>query len=431
MDPLDALLGLERLGIKFGLENIRTLCTALDHPQDAYRTVVIAGTNGKGSVAAMVDCGLSAAGFRTGRYTSPHLVRLEERFTLDGQSVATDTLRVVAGDVLAVAQRLRSTGMLPTEPTFFEVATAVALELFRRARVDLAVLEVGMGGRFDATNVSTPLAAAITTIDFDHETFLGHTLAEIAFEKAGIIKPGMIVVVGETKPEAVGVIARVCREQGARIVMAVEGVSWVATLRDGRTTLDLETPTHRYGPIPLALTGRHQAVNAIVAARLLEALDGPAYPIPIEAIVTGLTRAQWPGRLELVAVDDRRRVLFDSAHNPAGARSLAEYLREAFPQGLPMVLGIMRDKNVAGILAALAPRATRFIFTAAHTTRAASPDALAHVAQHAGGTVPFEIEPDPARALARAWESGPTAVVAGSIYLVGELRSLVSPKALC
>ena len=211
MDPVDYLLGLEKLGIKFGLDNIRAITAALGHPEACCPSVIVAGTNGKGSVAAMLDAMLAAAGIRSGRYTSPHLVRLEERFAIAGRSVSPDAFRAAAADLRNLVATLRENGTLATEPTFFEVTTAIAFELFRRAGVSVLVLEVGMGGRWDATNVATPLAGAITTIDFDHETFLGHSLAEIAFEKAGIIKPGMLVVAGETKQEALEVIGRVAR----------------------------------------------------------------------------------------------------------------------------------------------------------------------------------------------------------------------------
>lgn len=224
MDPLTYLYSLEKLGIKFGLDNIRAICDGLDRPQSSWPSVIIAGTNGKGSVAAMVETGLRAAGLHTGLYTSPHLVRLEERFAIDGEPVGASELSAAAATVQAVVRRLREDGRLATEPTFFEVTTAIGFELFRRAGVGFTVLEVGLGGRFDATNVAEPVAGAITTIDFDHELFLGHTIAAIAGEKAGVVKPGMRVVVGETKAEAVSVIERACLDRGAVMVRAGEGV---------------------------------------------------------------------------------------------------------------------------------------------------------------------------------------------------------------
>ena len=430
MDPLDALLALERLGIKFGLENIRALCGALGNPQSRYRSVIVAGTNGKGSVAAMVDRALTVAGHRSARYTSPHLIRLEERFAVDGAPVSVDALRAVAADLLSVTRRLRASGELATEPTFFEACTAIAFEVFRRASVDVAVLEVGMGGRFDATNVAAPCAAAITTIDFDHERFLGYTIPEIAFEKAGVIKPGMTVVVGESKPDAVDVIRRTCRERGARLVLADEGVTSAASLSDGRTLLEVKTPAGRYPPMLLALRGRHQAANAIVAIRLLEALPPLGINVPQAAVVAGLTSVRWPGRLDSVHLHDGRQVLLDAAHNPAGVRALSEYLGEAYPAVLPVVFGAMRDKDVGTMLALLAPRASRFILTEPPNPRAATVAMLAGAATTAARSIPVELEPDPGAALDRAWAHGPLVVVAGSIFLVGDIMARLSSNPL-
>jgi dihydrofolate synthase/folylpolyglutamate synthase len=333
--------------------------------------------------------------------------------------------------VLLARERLRSKGDLATDPTFFEVCTAIAFEIFKEAAVDVSVLEVGMGGRFDATNVAEPLAAAITTIDFDHERFLGRTIAEIAFEKAGVIKPGMVVVVGETKPDALNVLADRCRGQGAHLLMARDGVTAVVTVRDGRTLLELRTPAREYPPMLLALRGRHQVLNGVVAVRLLEALPALGIDVPPAAVVSGLTTARWPGRLELVCLADGRQVLLDAAHNPAGARVLADYLEETHPQRVPIVFGAMRDKDAAAMVAILAPRACRFVFTEPPNPRAASPSVLAHLAESAARAVPVDVAPDPGEALTRAFQSGPFVVAAGSIFLVGDLLSRLPSDRLC
>jgi len=427
MDPVDYLLGLERLGIKFGLENIGTICARLGNPQDAYRSVIVAGTNGKGSVTAMVHAALGASGILAARYTSPHLVRLEERFAIGGRPVAGAEFRDAVGLVQARVEELRAEGALSTEPTFFEVTTAVGFELFRRAGVEVAVLEVGLGGRFDATNVATPVAGAITTIDLDHERFLGYTIPQIAFEKAGIVKPGMTVVVGETKPEAVEVIAAACRDRGARLVPARDGVSSRIAMREGKPVLDLETPRRRYGQVTVGLRGRHQADNAIVAVRLLEALEEAGLRVTSGAIAEGIGTPLWRGRLDLVEAGGGRRVLFDAAHNPAGARVLGEYLRECHPQGLPIVFGVMRDKDAAGMLAFLLPHATDLIVTEPPTPRAASPASLVHLARQLGRSDHVETDQVPASALDRAWRHGSTVAVAGSIFLVGDLLPRVDP----
>ncbi len=223
MDPFTYLFGLEKFGIKFGLDNIATIVARLGHPERAFQSVHVAGTNGKGSVVAMVDAALRAAGHHSARYTSPHLVDLTERFTIDGQPVARDRLAAVVEEIRDTIEQLRAEGALAVQPTFFEVTTAAAFELFRRARVDVAVLEVGLGGRLDATNVVSPIATAITSIDFDHQKFLGNTLSEIATEKAGIVKPGIPVVVGELHPEARAAIEEVARRRGSPVIRATAG----------------------------------------------------------------------------------------------------------------------------------------------------------------------------------------------------------------
>ena len=422
MDPLAYLFSLEKLGIKFGLDNIRAIAGALDNPQDAWPSVIVAGTNGKGSVSAMVEAGLRAAGLRTGLYTSPHLVRLEERFAIDGAPVATDRLAAAAATVRDAVARLRESGRLETEPTFFEVTTAIGFEIFRRARVDFAVLEVGLGGRWDATNVATPVAAAITTIDFDHELFLGHTIAAIAGEKAGVVKPGMRVVVGETKPEAVSVIAGACAERGAVLIPADAGVrAEILRLDEGRPVVALSTPARDYGTLRLSLRGRHQLRNAVVAARLLEQLEPGGKSLPADAVAAALTSTRWPGRLDLLADAAGRTVLCDSAHNPAGAHALAAYLREVHPAGLPIVFGIMKDKEVGGTLGPLLPSASHLVLTRARTARALPTPALAEAARQAGWRGPIDVEDDVGLALEAGWRHAPAICAAGSIFLVGEV----------
>jgi dihydrofolate synthase/folylpolyglutamate synthase len=370
----------------------------------------------------MVETGLRAAGLRTGLYTSPHLVRLEERFAIDGTPVSTDDMAAAAAAVRDAVTALRSAGRLATEPTFFEVTTALGFELFRRARVDFVVLEVGLGGRFDATTAATPVAAAITTIDFDHERFLGHTITAIAAEKAGVIKPGMPVVVGETKPDAVAVIARACAEQRATMIPAAAGVrSDVVAVDEGAAIVRLRTPLRDYGTLRLALRGRHQVRNAVVAVRLLEELDRLGFTVPQAAVAAAVTSTRWPGRLDLLSGGSGRTVLCDAAHNPAGARSLGEYLREVYPAGLPLVFGIMKDKDVGGTLGPLLPSVTHLVATAAHTDRAMAADRLADEARDAGWRGPLDVEPETGLALDRAWQQAPTICAAGSIFLVGEV----------
>jgi dihydrofolate synthase/folylpolyglutamate synthase len=230
---LDRLSSLETFGIKLGLENISRLCEALGHPERSFTTLHVAGTNGKGSVTAMVHAALGAAGLRTARYTSPHLADITERFVIGDSAVDTAVFNAVAHEVLDLADRLVASGTLRVLPTFFEATTAIAFELFRRAAVEVAVIEVGLGGRFDATNVITPVAGAITTIGFDHQQHLGSTLGEIAFEKAGIIKPGMTVVAGALPPSAMDVVRRVAKERGATLVESATDSNVTAEAIDG------------------------------------------------------------------------------------------------------------------------------------------------------------------------------------------------------
>jgi dihydrofolate synthase/folylpolyglutamate synthase len=429
MHPLEYLFGLEFHGHKLGLDNIRAITEALGRPQDAYPSVVVAGTNGKGSVCAIVAAALTAAGYRTGCYTSPHLVRVEERFTIDGAPVSAAELEDVVEQLRVLAGQLRDGGRLQATPTFFEVATAAAFEVFRRRGVDVAVLEVGMGGRLDATSVASPRAGAITNIALDHQQYLGETLAEIAFEKAGIIKPGMRLVCGERAGVPRGVIAEVCARRGAALVDAADGVSLSAAMAGGLTSLTLRTPAGAYGPVTLGLRGRHQVQNALVAVRLLEALSQAGVPVPAPAIERGLRDATWPGRLDWRRLADGRRVLLDAAHNEAGAAALAEYLREAVPGGCqPLVFGAVRDKDHSGMLRHLLPCSTLLVVTAPPTPRAADPEALSAAALAIDPGAQVIVERNPLAAMDTAWASAPEITVAGSIFLLGAVLPVLESR---
>ncbi len=421
-DPLQRLFALEHIGIKLGLDSIRTVCDALGHPEHAYPTLIVAGTNGKGSVTAMADTALRAAGLRSARYTSPHLERVEERFVIDGREVAPERLAATLRHVFDVVDRLLASQRLLVTPTFFEVVTATAFELFRQAAVDVAVLEVGMGGRFDATNVANPLAGAIVSIDLEHQQYLGSTIAQIAFEKAGICRPGMTVVCGERKTDAVHTIARVAHEVGATLVPAHEGTETAVEEREGRAYLSLATPAHRYGVIPLGLRGRHQVDNAIVTVRLLEAAAAAGLAIPFTAITRGLVDVRWPARLEVIERPGGRHAILDAAHNPAGAAALASYLHRWHPAGVPIVFGVVQDKDVEAMVRVLAPCATRLIATQAPVLRALPARALAGRLRQLAPGVPVDEAPDPVEAVACAAAAGDPVVIAGSIFLAGAVR---------
>jgi dihydrofolate synthase/folylpolyglutamate synthase len=430
-DPIAFLLSLERVGMKFGLQNISQLCAALDHPEQAFASVIVAGTNGKGSVTAMVHAALRAAGHLAARYTSPHLERLEERFVVGDDEVTPQALAGAIGRVQPAVARLLADGTFDAPPTFFECTTAAAFELFRSAGVRVAVLEVGLGGRLDATNVVTPLVAAITSIDVDHQAQLGDTIESIAREKAGVIKPGIPVVCGRLPDAAARVVADVCRERGARLVRVPDRVRSVARVTSTETIVSLESSEHRLDDVRLALAGRHQVENAATAVVILEELSKLGIPVDAAAIRRGLTCARWPARLERVR-HGSAEVLLDAAHNPAGARALADHLRATDWSDVSLVFGAMRDKDVRGMLDTLLPTCRHLICATAPSPRAMSADALAAIgAELAPAGVVVEVVADPAAALARACQYSSRVVVAGSIFLVGPLRGILATDAPC
>jgi dihydrofolate synthase/folylpolyglutamate synthase len=428
----DRLLDPDRASWKLDLSRIRALVAALDHPERAFPTVLIAGTNGKGSVAAMVERALRAAGLRTGRYTSPHLVRPEERIAIDGVPVDTADFARAIDDVLAVEAACLADGRLADRVTFFEAMTAVACELLRRARVDVGVIEVGLGGRLDATNVCDPVATAVVSIDLDHQAWLGDTLAAIAAEKAAIARPGVPLVVGDLNDEALDAVVATAGAVGAPLVYASEGVECVlGGTADGRLTITLDTATRTYGPMRLALAGEHQVANAFVAVALLEALDDAGIRVDRRAVETGLADARWPGRLDRVALPDGRRALLDAAHNVGGARALATWLtRDTAGPPPPLVFAVAADKDAGGMIRALAPAVGDIIVTAFADRRATTADALAievraALAGTGGHPARVHVAPTTAAALEAAWRLSRDIVVAGSIFLLGEAYPLL------
>jgi dihydrofolate synthase/folylpolyglutamate synthase len=418
--------------MKFGLGTISRMCEALGHPERRFQSVIIAGTNGKGSVTAMVHRALVAAGHQAARYTSPHLERLEERYVIATGEVDSTSLMGAAETVRTAIGRLQRSGRLDAPPTFFEAATAIGFVLFHQAGVKIAVLEVGLGGRLDATNVVEPIAAAITSIDLDHQAQLGDSLASIAYEKAGVIKAAIPVVCGDLAPEAEQVIREVCAEREARFIRAADCVA----------------PDDPILRAPLALPGRHQERNARVAVCLLRELDARGIRVDDVAARAGLTAVVWPGRLEHLLVPgvagSRVRgiagsggrevagtveVLLDAAHNPAGARALAAYLRERQWADAALVFGAMRDKDVAAMLLELAPACRAIVCTTPDTPRAADAVTVAAIAQAVpGASWQVITEPDPAAALARATAEFRHVVVAGSIFLIGPLRGILRSR---
>jgi dihydrofolate synthase/folylpolyglutamate synthase len=381
----------------------------------------------------MIDAAVGSAGYRTGRYTSPHLVDLSERFTVNQRPVSEETLTAVLSDVRRLIDNQLQSGALAAMPTFFEVTTAAALEIFRRAAVDVAVCEVGLGGRQDATNVLSPLVSAITSIGLDHQEHLGTTLREIAGEKAGIIKPGTPIVHGRMGEEAVSVIAAAAMERGAKLIEAWDGVvvqpladrrdqasGWAAAF--GPSQFSLRTPLRNYGPVRLGLAGAHQIDNAVVAVRVLELLPNRGIHVTLPAILDGLASVKWPGRLERRELADGREIVFDAAHNPDGARALAASLSRISPnERPPLVFAAMRDKDAAGMIEALAPFLQAVVVTKASNPRAMDPSELARLVHAAAPRVSVAVERSPREALSAAWRMSPRIVVAGSIFLLGDV----------
>jgi dihydrofolate synthase/folylpolyglutamate synthase len=403
-----ALRGGEHAGMRPGLERITTLLGALGDPHERYALVQVGGTNGKGSVAAMLAAVLRAAGRRVGLYTSPHLVSFRERIRVDGVAIAED----------AVVDGVEAIGTLVArlDATMFEAATALALDHFAREQVDVAVLEVGLGGRLDATTVGRPAVTALARIDLDHQEILGDSLAAIAREKAAIIRSGVAISAAQA-PEAAAVVEERARQ--ARVPLLVEGRELSVRVRaralEGQT-LACAGPDFRLDDLRLALVGAFQPTNALLAVAAARALGAGD-----DAIRRGLARARWPGRFEARRVADGWLVL-DGAHNPAGAAALAASLREFFTgAALTLIVGVSRDKDAAAILAPLCPLASRLVLTAAAHPRALPPEALAARVPPTPG-LRVETAPSLGQALDMALcpPRTPIVGVAGSLFLVGE-----------
>ncbi|MBX7185894.1 MAG: bifunctional folylpolyglutamate synthase/dihydrofolate synthase [Vicinamibacteria bacterium] len=410
------------LGKKFGLSTMRALMRELNHPERAFRSVIVAGTNGKGSVSAYLDTALRAASLRVGRYTSPHLIDIRERITVGGRNIGNSDFERLVLAVRDAAERLHRRGAIEAHPNHFEILTATAFLYFQRHEVDIAVLEVGLGGRLDATNVASPLVSAIVSIDFDHEEYLGSTLASIASEKAGVVRANRAVVMGPMETEADLKIREISRKRGARVVAAFDGV----TLRRSNGELRVRTPRGTYAHVhPLA--GAHQRINLVVAIRTLEALDAAGLKVNLAKAVAAMSLAVWPGRLERIG--RQPAFLLDGAHNPAGAKALAAYLKETGESHV-LVFGAMRDKHFREMGELLFPLARRVLATRVRMTRAATTGQLAEIGRTTNQAV-IE-EPSVRRALSKAASlarPGETVVVAGSLYLVGAVRKLLLASA--
>ena len=409
---------------KFDLENITVLAERLGHPDRAYPNAHIAGTNGKGSTAAFLESILRRAGFRTGLYTSPHLERINERIRVNGEEIGDESFAAIFTRLQAIIEELLAAHKLRAHPTYFECVTAIAFECFARERVEFGVFEVGLGGRLDATNILSPAVTVITRIDFDHENFLGHSLKEIAGEKAGILKPEVPVVVAEQRPEAREVILAQADElrcpviETARAFQITQESSQNGFFR-ARVT-ELSSGDSFY--IAPSLPGRFQLQNALNAFAAARYLAKRGFRISANDITEGISNTAWPGRLE--KLQSSPDVYLDGAHNPGAARELARFLGENFAgRKIWMIYGALRDKAVDEVAGQLFPNAAEVIFTEPRTSRAISAPRLAEIASHHASS--FTVIPSAEQALDQALtEAAPddAIFITGSLYLVGQLR---------
>lgn len=452
---------------KFDLAHMRVLLNAIDHPERAFPAVLIAGTNGKGSTAATLASILRSSGLKTGLYTSPHLIKLNERIRINGEEISDDDFSRLHSDVDRVAERLVELRELPWHPSFFEMMTAIAFAHFAREQVEIAVLEVGMGGRLDATNVVEPLVSVIADISLDHQKFLGNTVGEIAREKVGIIRPGGVVVTLPQQPEANDVIGNAILELGARGVSAVPYVPPVspgsaeylvasASKVGGHSEKPLTAenaeedagsaengsfrPVYRYPlqvmgrqiPVESPLVGRHQLRNVALAVAAAEELSKQGFSrITPESIERGIRKTRWAGRFQVLpARGGWPEIVLDVAHNPAGAWALRSALSERYDnRRLIFVFGAMRDKAISEMTEILFPVAEKVIATRPENPRAASPEEIQRAGSRTGAEIEAVVEVGVALDRARA-AAGPdgVVVVTGSIYLVGEVMRLLGVR---
>jgi dihydrofolate synthase / folylpolyglutamate synthase len=423
-------LGHETLTMKLGLRSTELLLGRLKNPELAFPAVQIAGTNGKGSVATVLDSICRAASIKTGLYTSPHLVSITERIRIDGVEITPGNFAKHATSVRVAAQQLLDSGQIQALPTFFEQLTAIALLAFRDSGIQLAILETGLGGRLDSTSAVKAQLVGITQIALDHEEYLGSTIEEIAAEKAAIIRPGVQAVLAKQTPPALSVILRQCEVAGVDPVYEQCQAQVEEITGDGVFCVTLTTSVDTYEKIWLALRGRHQIDNVAVAVQLAERLRGFKFWIPREAIVSGVEQARHPGRLELL--EGHPGFLLDGAHNPAGARMLRDYLDQFGVRPLIVLFGAMRDKQVEELTRILFSAADHVVLTAVDNPRAATVGALLQLAKRFISEERLSVSTSSTEALDLALEKAAgkgIICVTGSLYLIGELRPSILKEA--
>src|SRR6185437_3669914 len=410
---------------KFDLEHMRVLTEALGHPERRFPSVIVAGTNGKGSTSATLASILRASGYGTALYTSPHLVRANERIAIDDETISDAEFAEVHSRIDDISESLVRAGKLDQHPSFFETLTAMAFEYFASAGVEIAVLEVGIGGRLDATNVADPLLSVITDISLDHTEWLGNTLTEIAREKAGIVRPNGILITLPQHPEVNDALGDRIRELGARVVNASQYAPPVTPAAESFQRNSEGLPHNRYQlevmneeiPVDSALVGRHQIRNvALAIAAAVELKQTFGYRITPRAIADGIATTHWPGRFQVIPGSPE--IVLDVAHNPAGAWALRSTLSGRYEdQPLTIIFGAMRDKDIAEIAEIVFSLADEVIATRVNSPRAATPEEIRELTVHAGTDIRLAEDLGDAIELARA--RGRTIVITGSVYLVG------------
>lgn len=424
------LYNLQKYGIKFGLENIQRLMSSLDNPHKAFRLVHVAGTNGKGSTSAMIASLLKKTGLKVGLFTSPHLVSFTERIRVNGDEITENEVIRLASHIKKIVEKIED-----FSPTFFEVVTAMAMLYFKEKKIDIAVMEVGMGGRLDATNIILPEVSVITSISFDHREFLGDSLEDIAREKAGIIKKGIPVVTAKQEIPADELIKKTADLMGSPLY--IYGRDFGGLLRSS----DIRGITMKYfdnitsiDDIFIPLAGEHQLINSCIAIKsALLLTEKLKRNLLLSSVKQALCDLKWPGRLEFIAADPP--VLIDGAHNPSAAKALSDTLKTTFKnrfQKIIMILGVMADKDINGIMEPLLPLATEIIFTAPAYSRAASPEKLKQVAKLLGfnnmqtaQTIKDAIETATQLALR---EHKPLIMITGSFYTIGEAKEVLGQR---
>lgn len=399
-----------KVGAKFDLRRIQTLLAQLGNPERGQRFVHVAGTNGKGSTCAMIANVMQHAGFRTGLYTSPHLVQPTERIRVNGRQITQEEFTWAFETVHTAAEKLLSEDRIDGHPSYFETVTAMAFVVFCE-RCDISILEVGLGGRLDATNVMTPEICVLTPIAYDHETFLGNTLEAIAAEKAGILKPGVPVVLAAQSPQAERVISARAFTLGSKINRTAD-----LDVSDVRAAPDHSTFSANGRKYTCALRGRHQIENAAAAIITCQQLS-----VPQDAIQVGLKDVSWPGRLEVIS--RAPDIILDGAHNPAAATALGAYIREFYRNRIIwLIYGTMRDKAVEEITNQLFPLADRVIVTGINFPRALRPETILEMSPHENATITQSVAE--AMDLARTAPADVAVFISGSLFLVGEARAL-------